>query len=64
MLKGCLACCKKGSHQTKAKPKLLSDNGARYISSELAEYLKNTLQMQQVHGRPAHPQTQPGGRCR
>ncbi|GGN13654.1 hypothetical protein GCM10010967_57250 [Dyadobacter beijingensis] len=55
---------KKAGIKTKAKPKLLSDNGACYISSELGEYLKNTLQMQQVHGRPAHPQTQPGGRCR
>jgi len=49
---------KKARIKTKAKPKLLSDNGACYISSELGEYLKNTLQMQQVHGRPAHPQTQ------
>lgn len=49
---------KKARIKTKAKPKLLSDNGACYISSELGDYLKNTLQMQQVHGRPAHPQTQ------
>lgn len=49
---------KKARIKTKAKPKLLSDNGACYISSELGDYLKNTLKMQQVHGRPAHPQTQ------
>jgi putative transposase len=43
--------------KTKAKPKLLSNNEACYISGELGDYLKNTLQMKQVHGRPAHPQT-------
>jgi putative transposase len=38
-------------------PKLLSDNGACYISDELAEYL-NERDMQHVRGRPLHPQTQ------
>jgi transposase InsO family protein len=42
---------------TKQRPRLLSDNGSCYISSELKEYLK-TQQMDQVHGRPLHPQTQ------
>jgi transposase InsO family protein len=38
-------------------PKLLSDNGACYIASELKEYLK-TKGISQVHGKRAHPQTQ------
>lgn len=48
---------KKARIKTKTKPRLLLDNGACSISSELGDYLKNTFQMQQVHGRPAHPQT-------
>lgn len=43
---------------TKPKPRLLSDNGSCYIASELETYLKDNYQMQQVHGRPNHPQTQ------
>ena len=43
---------------TKPKPSLLSDNGSCYIASELETYLKDNYQMQQVHGRPNHPQTQ------
>jgi transposase len=43
---------------TKEKPRLLSDNGSCYIAGELKSYLKDNLQMQQVHGRPNHPQTQ------
>ncbi len=39
------------------KPKLLSDNGACYVSSELKEHLR-AHDILQVHGRPAHPQTQ------
>lgn len=42
---------------TKQRPRLLSDNGSCYISSELKDYLKSQ-QMDQVHGRPLHPQTQ------
>lgn len=42
---------------TKQRPRLLSDNGSCYISSELKDYLK-AQQMDQVHGRPLHPQTQ------
>ena len=41
------------------KPRLLSDNGPCYISSELAEYLKeNGLPHTCVRRRPYHPQTQ------
>jgi putative transposase len=49
---------KKAKLMTKQKPRLLSDNGSCYIASELKLYLKDNYQMQQVHGRPNHPQTQ------
>ena len=39
------------------RPKLLSDNGACYIASELKDYLK-TKGICQVHGKINHPQTQ------
>jgi len=39
------------------KPRLLSDNGASYISGELAEWLA-TQGMDHVRGAPYHPQTQ------
>ena len=39
------------------RPKLLSDNGSAYIAQELKDYLE-TEGIQQVHGRPCHPQTQ------
>jgi putative transposase len=39
------------------KPKLLSDNGACYIASELKDYLKEKG-IKQVHGKINHPQTQ------
>jgi putative transposase len=39
------------------RPKLLSDNGACYIASELKDYLK-TKGINQVHGKINHPQTQ------
>ncbi len=39
------------------KPRLLSDNGASYISGELAEWL-NDKGMDHVRGAPYHPQTQ------
>lgn len=48
----------KAKLKSKTKPKLLSDNGACYISSELGKYLKEELKMKQVHGKPGHPQTQ------
>lgn len=43
--------------KTGKRPKLLPDNGACYVSGELKDYL-NKINIQQVHGRPAHPQTQ------
>lgn len=43
---------------TKQRPRLLSDNGSCYIASELKNYLKKNHDMDQVHGRPMHPQTQ------
>ena len=39
------------------KPRLLSDNGASYISSELAEWLSGKG-MDHTRGAPMHPQTQ------
>jgi transposase InsO family protein len=39
------------------KPKLLSDNGSCYISSDLKSFL-DKRGIAQVHGRPGHPQTQ------
>ena len=39
------------------KPRLLSDNGASYISGDLAEWLKDKG-MDHVRGAPYHPQTQ------
>ena len=48
----------KAKISTKQRPKLLSDNGSCYIASELNSYLKKQHDMDQVHGRPMHPQTQ------
>jgi putative transposase len=39
------------------RPRLLSDNGAAYVSGELREYLESKG-MTQTHGAPYHPQTQ------
>ena len=39
------------------KPRLLSDNGANYVSGEHAEWL-NDNGMDHVRGAPYHPQTQ------
>ncbi len=39
------------------KPRLLSNNGASYISGELADWLEDQ-QMDHVHGAPCRPQTQ------
>jgi putative transposase len=39
------------------RPRLLSDNGASYISGELADYIKDNG-MNHVRGAPYHPQTQ------
>lgn len=43
---------------TKTRPKLLSDNGSCYIAADLKNYLKQSHSMDQIHGRPFHPQTQ------
>lgn len=48
----------KSKLKTKTKPKLLSDNGPCYVANELKTYLKDDLNMKQVHGKPMHPQTQ------
>ena len=42
---------------SESKPKLLSDNGACYISNQLADYLQD-LDIKHIRGRPLHPQTQ------
>src|ERR1700722_6788962 len=39
------------------KPRLLSDNGSSYISSDLAEWLRDRG-IVHVRGAPCHPQTQ------
>ena len=39
------------------KPRLLSDNGSSYISSDLAKWLKDRG-IAHVRGAPCHPQTQ------
>ena len=41
----------------KKRPKLLSDNGPCYISTDLKKFL-DSKGINQVHGRPCHPQTQ------
>jgi hypothetical protein len=48
-----------GCHSAKVahKPRLLSDNGSSYISSDLAEWLKDRS-LRHVRGAPCHPQTQ------
>ena len=55
-------CVERALQQTglskKARPKLLSDNGACYIAADLKEYLEKELNIKQIHGRPLHPQTQ------
>ena len=48
----------KAKLKSKAKPKLLSDNGPCYVSNELKSYMTEVLNMKQVHGRQMHPQTQ------
>ena len=46
-----------GSAKVVHKPRLLSDNGSSYISSDLAEWLKDSG-IAHVRGAPCHPQTQ------
>jgi putative transposase len=43
--------------RVKHRPRLLSDNGSAYVSSELREYL-GERGMAHTRGRPYHPQTQ------
>ena len=43
--------------RVKHRPRLLSDNGPAFIAEALADYLK-PLDIQHVHGRAHHPQTQ------
>jgi len=43
--------------KVKHRPRLLSDNGAAFVSDPLRQYLKN-YQIQHVRGAPYHPQTQ------
>lgn len=54
-----LALCASGCDQVNVRhrPRLLSDNGASYIASELAEWLDDKG-MDHVRGAPYHPQTQ------
>ncbi len=46
-----------GSAKVMHKPRLLSDNGSSYISSDLAEWLKHRG-IAHVRGAMCHPQTQ------
>ncbi len=43
--------------RVKHRPRLLSDNGPAFIAEALAAFLK-PYDIQQIHGRPHHPQTQ------
>jgi transposase InsO family protein len=54
-----LALAASGCHSAKVahKPRLPSDNGSSYISSELAEWLKDRG-LPHVRGAPCHPQTE------
>jgi transposase InsO family protein len=54
-----LALAASGCHSAKVahKPRLLSDNGSSYVSSDLAEWLKDRG-LPHVRGAPCHPQTQ------
>lgn len=36
----------------------ITDEKGVYVAGELRSYLRNAYEMKQVHGRPAHPQTQ------
>ena len=49
---------KKAKIRTKVPPKILSDNGSCYISNDLKIYLTDKYEIKQIHGKPAHPQTQ------
>lgn len=49
---------KKANLRKGQTPKLLSDNGSCYVADELKNYLEDRHAMKQIHGKPAHPQTQ------
>lgn len=40
------------------RPKLLSDNGSCYVSTELKSFMHDVVKMKHIHGAVAHPQTQ------
>lgn len=44
--------------KSKSPPKILSDNGSCYISKDLKAFLIDRYGIDQIHGKPAHPQTQ------
>jgi putative transposase len=54
-----LAIDKTGIHhiQVQHRPRLLSDNGPAFIADALKDFLK-PYHIDQIHGRPFHPQTQ------
>jgi putative transposase len=54
-----IAIDKTGVHhiQVKHRPRLLSDNGPAFIADALKDFLK-PYDIDQLHGRPFHPQTQ------
>jgi putative transposase len=54
-----IAIDKTGVHhiQVKHRPRLLSDNGPAFIADALKDFLK-PYDIDQIHGRPFHPQTQ------
>jgi transposase InsO family protein len=54
-----LALAASSCHSAKVahKPRLLSDNGSSYVSSDLAEWLKEHG-LPHVRGAPCHPKTQ------
>jgi transposase InsO family protein len=54
-----IALDKTGIHhiQVKHRPRLLSDNGPAFMADDLRDYLK-PYEMDHIHGRPLHPQTQ------
>ena len=45
------------SKKRRPRLKLLSDNGACYVATELKQYLDSN-KIKPIHGRPQHPQTQ------
>ena len=51
------SCIGEGHRQLARKPRLLSDNGSSYLSSDLADWLSDNG-MSHVRGAPYHPQTQ------